>query len=267
MVKLLPRTEWASRGPVAPLTPLVARAVEGIAIHWPGTTGPIGDPGRNRIAARLEGYRAYHTGQPPVGRGWSDIAYNVAVDQAGRVWNLRGIGVRSAANGDQVVNATWVALLALVGPGEKPTGAMQEAIVAVRHDLVLSAFPGARAVRGHRDVRRDPTDCPGDDLEALIRAGRFVTPRPIPAPKPPPEIVAYRLERWLLLGCTGADVAAWQKRVNQLLAGKRDDTRVDGDFGPDTHRATKDAQEVLDVKADGIVGPDTCEGVGWVWKR
>lgn len=265
MTKLLPRSEWASRGPVRALTPLVVPNVKGIAIHWPGTTGPIGDPGQTRIAARLEGYRAYHAGPAPVGRGWSDIAYNVAVDQAGRVWDLRGVGFQSAANGDQATNRAYVAVLALVGPGEKPTGAMVDALVWARHELVLAKYPNARSVKGHQDVRPDPTDCPGDALEQLVRNGRLLGPAPIPAPKPP-AVVAYRLERYLRLGCTGPDVAAWQKRCNQLLSGALDDTRIDGDFGPDTRRATKDVQRALDVDADGVVGPDTARAAGWTWK-
>lgn len=264
MTTLLPRSAWASRGPVRALTPMTRSDVKGLAIHWPGTTGAIGDPGKARIAGRLEGYRSFHAGSPPVGRGWSDIAYNVAVDQAGRVWDLRGVGFRSAANGDQASNRAWVALLALVGPGEKPTGAMLDAIVWARHELVLSAYPDARAVRGHREVRPEPTDCPGDALQHLITAGRFTTPRPIPAP-PAAVVVPYRLTRYLALGAVGPDVAAWQKRVNQLLAGRQDDTRVDGDFGPDTRRATKDAQAVLEVDDDGVVGPDTARAAGWRW--
>ena len=35
----------------------------------------------------------------PVTNGWADFAYNVAFDQAGRVWDGRGIDRRSAGNG------------------------------------------------------------------------------------------------------------------------------------------------------------------------
>jgi len=260
--QLMTRADWTTHGPVRPLTRLDPAQVVGMAVHWPGTTGPIGDPGARRIAARLEGYRAFHTDPEPVGRGWSDIAYNVAVDQGGRIWPLRGIAWRSAANGDQATNMRYVAVLALVGPGEQPTPELLEGLRVVRRDNVLTSYPAARNVVGHRDVRPDPTDCPGDILERLIKAGTLLGPTAIPAgtgaePRP------FELHRYLRYGCTGPDVRALQKRLNTL---QDRDTRVDGDFGPDTRARLITFQRSHDLDGDGVVGPATCAALHWTWK-
>lgn len=262
MVQLMTRADWTSHGPARPLTALEASQVVGMSIHWPGTTGPIGDPGARRIAGRLEGYRAFHTDPEPVGRGWSDIAYNLAADQAGRIWPLRGTAWRSAANGDQATNQRYVAVLALVGPGEQPTPALCEALRVIRREHILTRYPGARNVVGHRDVRPDPTDCPGDILERLIKAGTFVGPTAVPAPAGH-EARPFELRRLLRFGCTGRDVEQLQKRLNQLLDR---DVRVDGDFGPDTRAAVVTLQRAHDLTADGVVGKWTCGVLHWVWK-
>jgi hypothetical protein len=265
MPTYLSRSTWTKRGPVRPLVALRSAEVKGIAIHWPGTTGSIGDPGLKSIAGRLDGYRGYHTAPPPVGRGWSDIAYSIAVDQAGRVWDLRGIGVMSAANGDQATNKAWVAVLVLVGPGEHLTKECIEGVKYAR-DLVLVRFPGATAIKGHQDVRPSPTECPGPLVEAAITHGVFLDRRE------PPKASYERnplpiLTRYLRLGVTGKDVEVLQRKLNIV---NRKNIRVDGDFGPLTKAAVKSAQRsfwpLSAWRWDGIVGPKTAAKLGFVFR-
>lgn len=265
MVTHLSRSSWTKKAPARALSPLNAADVKGVALHWPGTTGPIGDPGIKGIAARLEGYRRFHTAEPPVGNGWSDIAYNLAVDQAGRVWDLRGVAYMSAANGAQAVNRQYIAILVLVGPGEAPT---KECIDGVRYarEMALKRFPGATLVKGHKDIRPEPTDCPGKLIEGLIRIGYFEerssgvsrdTARPL-----------VTLTRYLRQGTTGKDVEAVQRRLNVL---RNPDIRVDGDFGPVTQKAVKAFQRARWPLSpwlwDGIVGPKTAAKLGFAFKR
>lgn len=182
MVTYLPRSAWkarASRGPVA----LTSAAVEGEALHWPGMAKPInadGDIGARRIASALRGWQNYHMDD----RGWSDIAYQVAVDQAGRAWTLRGLNIRSGANGDADVNRRFGAFLLIVAPGEHPSPAM----IMTTRDVIADfrkRYPKARAKPyGHRDVRPEGTDCPGPLAYAAIQAGTF-TPTSKPTPPAP----------------------------------------------------------------------------------
>jgi hypothetical protein len=189
MVTYLPRSAWgarASRGGTA----LVASNIDGQALHWPGMAKPInatGDAGKARVASALRGWQNYHMDT----RGWSDIAYQIAIDQAGRAWTLRGLNIRSGANGDADVNLRFGAFLLVLAPGEQPSAAMIATTKGVIADF-RKRFPSARAKPyGHQDVRprnsqgQMTTDCPGPAAEAAINAGKF-TPGAT-TPKPPTE--------------------------------------------------------------------------------
>lgn len=158
-------------------------AVIGVALHWPGTTQVIGDSYEGSVR-RLEGYRVYHT--TPInegGRGYTDIAYQVAVDQGGRVWDLRGFEHRSAANGNTTVNMHYGAILVMVGPGEQLTQACKNALRDVYHDRWLIRYPKATVIVEHGDIRPEPTDCPGLAVSRFIDSGYMKTdPNP---PQPP----------------------------------------------------------------------------------
>jgi hypothetical protein len=121
-------------------------------------------------------------------RGWSDIAYQMAFDQDGNTYVLRGLRKQSGANGDTDVNEAYGAFLLVLAPGEHPSDAM---LTAVRKSV--SAFrllyPKGRQIVGHRDVRPEPTDCPGDTVMRAIRLGMFEPKIIPPAPKPPAKPV------------------------------------------------------------------------------
>ena len=119
MTEFLPRSAWTSTRPTAGA---LTRPV-GYAFHWPGSPQKWGGLTKAQVASRLEGIRRYHVGSA----GYSDIAYQVAVDQSGRVWDLRGVGRKSGGNGNATLNRTWGAFLLLLGPGEEPTAAMTQA--------------------------------------------------------------------------------------------------------------------------------------------
>jgi hypothetical protein len=166
------RSTWTDvERPVKKLVQLVSPS--GFAVHWPGPNQkdpPIGDPGPAAIGRILEAERQFHVET----RGWSDIAYQLAVDQAGRVWDCRGIAWQSAANGDHTVNARWGAITLLLGPHEQPSPAMIEAVQWARTVLWLPRYPHAARVVGHKDLHQ--TDCPGPQAYALVTTGRFTQP-------------------------------------------------------------------------------------------
>jgi hypothetical protein len=120
------------------------------------------------VAEALRGWQAYHMDD----RGWSDIAYQVAVDQAGRAWTLRGLLTQSGANGNEEVNEEYGAILLILGTGEDPTPEMIETTRGVVADF-RKIYEEGTAIRPHSAVRPDGTDCPGDEVRALIEAGAF----------------------------------------------------------------------------------------------
>lgn len=262
------RSDWTKHGPVHALAQLVNP--RGFALHWPGTTEPIGHASEESIARRLESYRVMHTSPGGIGtvNGGSDIAYQAAVDQEGRVWPLRGFLWKSGANGSGETNSTYGAILLLLGPGEEPSRQMIQAVQDAREDVWLKHFPKATRVVGHRDLHQ--TDCPGDRTYALIRSGLFTHLPDGPKPPTPPA----RPAKLVVDGALGkATIARLQGYLNTHGASPK--LVVDGALGPKTWREVDDwlhvaqpntvagrdtiraLQRKVGAPADGLLGPVT----------
>jgi len=168
-VALRPRSDWTGTKP-ANARPFDPELVQGVAVHWNGPSVPnsaLTDP-RNF----LEGVRRFHVD----GNGWSDIAYNMAVDQQGDLWVLRGLAHQSGANGDTATNTRWVAVLAVIGQRQEPSPRMIRGLqLAV--ELVRSRYPRAKRITTHAAIRPEPTACPGPDLIRAVQSGALEPPR------------------------------------------------------------------------------------------
>lgn len=164
---MLPRSAWTS-APASRGALLVAPV--GVAVHWNGP--PVsaaayrGD--RAAVAAYLEAVRRLHTRT----NGWSDIAYQAAVDSEGRLWTLRGWRRCSAANGDVIPNRRWGAILAVLGQGQEPTDAMLDGLRDAV-DLFRQVHPRALQIATHNQVRPHPTACPGPHLSRAVVTGQL----------------------------------------------------------------------------------------------
>lgn len=165
------RDEWKARPPEATYD-LDRDEVVGVALHWPAMAKPLGDP--ERVMSALRSWQAYHMDT----LGWSDIGYQLAFDQAGNVYRLRGMQHRSGANGDQHVNERFGAFLLVLAPGEKPSYRMT---VRVRRYIKVwrRLYPRATRIVGHNDIRPEPTACPGPIVSRLIDAGTFDPRNPL----------------------------------------------------------------------------------------
>jgi hypothetical protein len=104
--------------------------------------------------------------------GWSDIAYQVAVDQAGRAWTLRGLRTQSGANGNNDLNERYGAILLVLVTGEQPSAALKATTRAVIADF-RKLYPRGTAIRPHSAVRPGGTDCPGPAARAALARGEF----------------------------------------------------------------------------------------------
>lgn len=203
---LIPRSAWTTTvRPAARLAPLVASEVRGLAIHYTGSATPLGQTATlEQSARRLEAERVDHV----TGRGWTDIAYAAAADQAGNLFDCRGARWRSAANGDRAVNGSHGAITWLGGVGDEPTAAAVAAIRWWREHEWLPLFPHATAVVGHRDLHS--TACPGDPMYGLILAGAFTrtlspTEDDMPLTNDEIDAVARRVWSWPFPAPTSAD--------------------------------------------------------------
>ena len=75
----------------------------------------------------------------------------------------------------------------------------------------------------------------------------------------------YVLTRILKKGCKGDDVKELQKKLISL-GYKLPKYGADGDFGKETDKYVRQFQVDKKLKADGIVGKNTCTKLGWIWK-
>lgn len=160
-----PRLAWGARPRKRHPGTLDRRAVIGTALHWPamGST-----PAKNPAAVRrlLRGWQTYHMDT----HGWSDIAYQHAIDQWGHNYRLRGRNHRSAANGNTALNLTYGAVLLVLAEGEEPSKKMLRTLnrILKRH---RRRYPNHRVVVGHGDIRPGGTACPGPAVNRLISEG------------------------------------------------------------------------------------------------
>lgn len=171
MVDYLPRTAWNARPANPGPGDLTVSRVEGAVIHWPGM-GTARKATQAEVASALRGWQNYHMDD----RGWSDIAYQVAVDQAGRAWTLRGLRTQSGANGNNAANEDYGAILLVVGTGEQPSPELIATTREVIRDFRVT-YPNGTKIRPHSAVRveytGDGTDCPGDIVRGLISDRAF----------------------------------------------------------------------------------------------
>jgi hypothetical protein len=196
-------------------TPFPAGRPLGVACHWPGTDAKLVGLSESQVASQLRGWQNYHMDV----KGWSDIAYGVAISWQGVVWDLRGLDCRTAANGGTQSNADYTACLWILGAGDKPTDAMIQAFRDWRTTRLLRRYPGATAVKTHNDVRAASTECPGAAVTALVRSGTLTSDTP-----PPPEDTVNaeqdarlkRIEAMLTVPPTEASQAAIGPRVGAI---------------------------------------------------
>lgn len=146
----------------------------GIVYHWPGTSmDAFGVESEADVASHIRGWWTYHVKV----RGWVDIGYNFAIDQAGRVWDLRGsgrVGAHCASASNPDANWEWIGVLLILGDEEKPSPAMLQACRDFRNQVFLKKFPGKTRVTGHNRVPGASTTCCGPYAFSAIDAGHMV---------------------------------------------------------------------------------------------
>ena len=240
------RSAWTSAGKGGTRLAGSGRTMTTIFVHYPGQRSAIGRASIASTKNRLEGYRRQHKNV----NGWADIAYNVAVDQSGNVWELRGIDRQSGANGGTASNRSGQAILVLVGNSEKPTA---ECIAGIKDAVrrIRKVHPKASRIRGHQQSPDASTACPGAKLMGLVRSGALEpgTPSSKPAPSTPARDAA---RPWRTSPRIAGMSASEVRRVQGLVG-----VTVDGKYGDRTGAAVRDFQTSIDLTADGVWGPAT----------
>lgn len=137
--------------------------IRGVAVHYSGMDADEQRLHRN-CAARVRGMQRYHMED----QGWLDIAYNLVFCGHGHVFVGRGFGARSAANGTKEANDRYFAVCFLGDDSEGRADVTPDARRALRQLIAeyRRRYPRATEVRPHSDFFA--TECPGDELRALI---------------------------------------------------------------------------------------------------
>lgn len=173
--RLVTRAQWGARAPQGRMS---------FAPSF-GTTGHYSEvaAAANHLscASQVRAIQDYHMDH----HGWSDIAYSDLACQHGWVFEGRGRGWRTAANGTNDGNDRAHAVCALLAAGQSPTSALIDAMVDSAIWLNTPTGYGDDW-NVHSDWK--PTGCPGDPLrsaKASMRQRILAGLNPAPAPVPP----------------------------------------------------------------------------------
>lgn len=167
-MRLITRSGWGARKPVN-ITWLATSQQKGTGVHYSGSAAETKSD-HSKCAGVVKSIQKYHMDT----NGWADIAYSYLVCIHGYVFEGRGRGVRTAANGTNAGNDAYHAVCFLGGdlPNRAdvtPVG--RQAIKdAVNH---CNAWARVHEVRPHSWFKA--TGCPGDELRIWIAAGMPTT--------------------------------------------------------------------------------------------
>lgn len=218
----------------------VAHPTQGLVVHFDGSAQGLADKDHVECRDYWRRTRRFHMGKD---RGWLDIGYSWGCCPHGIIFEGRGLDhVQAAQPGG---NSTWYSCTFMSGPGERPTGKQLAAFAELRSWLRGKGL-GA-AIKGHRQFVS--TDCPGDVLFAMVKAGTILVPAPKPKP-PTPRVLEFKNPLM-----SGEDVRLLQLALNANAAKPR--LLVDGKFGMATDKAVRAFQKAHKLTADGKVGPKT----------
>lgn len=194
------RAAWGAAPSTNPSRVDPSRRV-GISWHYPGSATLGISPGSPHSAclSRVKTWQTQHQN-----KGWADIGYNLLICQHARVIEGRGVDMIGAHSPG--VNREHYGIQLMVSNTTAPTPAMYARAVKLRADLEARSGHKLRQW-GHRDDPDASTACPGDLIEAWVRAGgpyRTTTPTTTTQEAP----------------VTPAEIEAVAQRVAQLLPAK-----------------------------------------------
>lgn len=195
-MKYVSRAGWGARKPRSRL--LMSRS-NGLGGHYNGPAILLPAGCGSACHAAVRATQRFHMD----GRGWADIAYNWLICPHGTIFEGRGWGVRSAANGTNAGNSWGFAVMVLIGQGQPFPDAAKRAFNEVR--LEHQRRYGTTGLRDHSSFKA--TECAGNPIRAWIAMGAPV-PGAIPNPIALPEeedlmIILKRTDnnsQWLIAG-------------------------------------------------------------------
>jgi hypothetical protein len=152
IVKIISRNDWGAKPNKTKFSKL--GEVKGLVVHWSAYPVAVGNQAEMDQCKQIQ--RLHQED-----RGWNDVAYNFLVGDTGQIYEGRGFGNRSAAQGGnsrQEINYNnkhYVAVCWLGGskPTDQPSAEARAAISWLYEQV-------GGELRPHSSFKQ--TDCPGD---------------------------------------------------------------------------------------------------------
>jgi len=160
-VNVISRDNWGAKPNKTKFSKL--GEVKGLVVHWSAYPIAVGNQAEMDQVKKIQ---ALHQND----RGWNDIAYNFLVGDTGQIYEGRGWGNRSAAQGGNsreeinFNNKHYVAVCWLGGinPTDKPSAKAIESVKWIYEQV-------GGELRPHSSFKQ--TDCPGDSWRQHIVEG------------------------------------------------------------------------------------------------
>lgn len=166
-MKLVTRKAWGAKPSKGSLTRV--SNLRGVKVHYEGTYVPkyLADD-HSMCTPRMRQIQASHLANTK--ENYTDIAYNYVVCPHGYVYEGRGAGYKTGANGSQALNGQDYAVMGMLGNSGlvKPPAAMLNGILDAIN-LCRTKGSAGKWIGGHRDGYA--TACPGEPLYAWVKAG------------------------------------------------------------------------------------------------
>ena len=264
------RASWGARSPKGSRNSINAKPL-GTAIHWNGPACASSIRSHSQCPGFIRGIQNFHMD----GRGWSDIAYTMFACPHGDLFEGRGKGVGTAANGTTYGNSNYYAIYAMWGQGD---GSVPKPMLdAIADGVALCRSWGAGStVTTHNALFS--TECPGSELTSLVKAGRFsggskpstggtqsIKPKPTSKPSTS-KAPKFPLPRGHYFGPKSgpassvsgyyshrADLKRWQAQMRK----RGWSLAADGLYGPRTASVARSFQRDKRLAQDGLIGKQT----------
>jgi hypothetical protein len=263
MATIISRSQWGARPAQGSMNSIDPTPI-GTAVHWEGPQ--MGTQDHSLCDDTMRGIQNYHMDT----KGWADIAYSLCVCQHGYVYEGRGKGKGSAANGTTQGNYDYYAVCALVGENDPQPTVLDDGIANAV--ATCKSWGAGSKVVGHRDLIG--TECPGDSIYSKVKSGRYGggsaagggggsgggsgggTKAPA-FPYPSSDYLGtVRSDPHCHSGYYASDqpnVRTWQ----QQMKNRGWTIGVDGVFGSQSEGVARQFQSEKGLASDGLVGPST----------